>query len=310
MAPGSSRRRDTRTFVTPVVLAAIALAVGSVIGFGGHLSKHAGGAASGQTTKSHDATSTTLGLKGTYSPQLPPPGTHETFDATFTGSSLDTHVWNTCYWYAAPGKGCGHPGVYNEDEWYLASQDVVSNGALNLVASPITTTGTNAQGQTQVLPCRSGMITTDPSFDFTYGYLQVVARIPKGRNTWPALWMLPADHSTVLPEIDIMEVVGTPTSAPAMAFHPATGSQSTLTAKTADLSSGWHTFGLNWQPGSLTWFVDGKAVFTVTNQVPDQPMYFLANLAITSEFQPLQLPASCSATMSIRSVEVWQKTSS
>ncbi len=310
MAAGTSRRRDTRTLVTPIVLAAIAIAVGSVIGFGGHLSNHAGEAASGQTTKSHDATTTTLGLKSTYSPQLPPAGTHETFDATFTGSSLDTHVWNTCYWYAAPGKGCGHPGVYNEDEWYLPSQDVVSDGALNLVASPITTTGTNAQGQTQVLPCRSGMVTTDPYFDFTYGYLQVVARIPKGRNTWPALWMLPANHSTVLPEIDIMEVVGTPTSAPAMAFHPATGSQSTLTAKTADLSSGWHTFGLNWEPGSLTWFIDGKAVFTATNEVPDQPMYFLANLAITSEFQPLQLPASCSATMSIRSVEVWQKTSS
>jgi beta-glucanase (GH16 family) len=232
------------------------------------------------------------------------------FDATFTGSSLNTQVWNTCYWYAVGGVGCGHAGVYNEVQWYLPTQDQVSHGVLNLVASPTSTTGTNAQGDVQIYPCRSGMVTTDPNFDFTYGYLQVVARIPKGRNTWPALWMLPADHTTDLPEVDIMEIIGNTTSQPAMAFHPVVGPQRTIVAKTANLSSGWHTFGLNWEPGSLTWYVDGKAVFVVTTEVPNQPMYFLASLAVTNGILPLNLPASCSSTLSIRSVEVWQKTTS
>jgi beta-glucanase (GH16 family) len=152
------------------------------------------------------------------------------------------------------------------------------------------------------------MVTTDPSFDFTYGYTQVVARIPNGRNTWPALWMLPANHALVLPEIDILEVIGAQTNRPAMAFHPKIGPQQRLVAKTAKLSSGWHTFGLSWEPGSITWYIDGKADFTVTNDVPNQPMYLLANLAITNAFLPLKLPDSCSATMSIRSVKVWQRT--
>ena len=285
-------------FIHPVALVVIAVAVGSLIGISGHFTTGSGKASAGQATS----------LKST--PNIPPPGSHVTFDATFTGSTLDTHIWNTCYWYAVNGAGCGHTGVYNEVQWYLPTQDQVSNGVLNLVASPTSTPGTNAQGNDQVYLCRSGMVTTDPNFDFTYGYLQVVARIPKGRNTWPALWMLPANHAADLPEIDIMEMIGDMTRQPAMAFHPPVGPQMTIVANTEDLSSGWHTFGLNWEPGSLTWYVDGKAVFVVTSQVPNQPMYFLANLAVTNAIVPLRLPDSCTATLSIRSVEVWQKNAS
>jgi beta-glucanase (GH16 family) len=308
MEKAPSSRRGSGFHVHPVVLAVFALAIGAAVGFGGHLGGRPKGASSAQTATSQqpDPSNTKV---NTYAPQVPPPGSHLTFDATFTGSSLNTQVWNTCYWYVPRGSGCGHPGAYPENQWYLPSQDQVSGGALNLVASPIATSGKDANGNPEVFPCRSGIVTTDPSYDFTYGYLQVVARLPKGRNAWPALWMLPANHSTNLPEIDIMEIIGTTTTRPAMAFHPSLASAlQQATATTTDLSSGWHTFGLNWQPGSLTWFIDGKAVFATTNHVPSQPMYFLANLAITDVFQPLQLPTSCSATMSIQSVKVWQNT--
>lgn len=247
-----------------------------------------------------------VGAKAT--PVLPPSGMHLVFNGTFGGTTLDTQVWNTCYWYSTGDAGCGHFGSYHENEWYLPSQDLVSNGVLNLVTSPTRTTGFDEHGEPEVFPCRSGMITTDPSFDFTYGYVQVVARMPKGENTWPALWMLPADHSADLPEIDIMEIVGADTSRPAMSFHPVVGPQYRIAASTADLSSGWHTFGLDWEPGSITWYIDGTSVFTVNaKSVPSQPMYFLANDAVTDMFRPLQLPSSCSATMSIRSVQIWQK---
>jgi beta-glucanase (GH16 family) len=146
----------------------------------------------------------------------------------------------------------------------------------------------------------------DPRFSFTYGYVQVVAHMPKGPNTWPALWLLPANHSTDLPEIDMVEIVGAQTNRPLVAFHPAVGPQQLLTAKTAYLSSGWHTFGLDWEPGSITWYIDKTAVFTTTVNVPSQPMYLLANLAITNAFRPLQLPISCTSSLSIRSVKVWQ----
>ena len=109
------------------MLAVVALAIGSAVGLESHLATASGKPHSGQSNPSD------LDLQ---SSKVPPPGMHVAFDQTFTGSSLNTQVWNTCYWYADPGVGCGHSGVYNEDEWYLPSQDQVSDGALHLVVSP------------------------------------------------------------------------------------------------------------------------------------------------------------------------------
>ena len=48
-----------------------------------------------------------------------------------------------------------------------------------------------------------------------------------------------------------------------------------------NLAVGYHTYGLLWEHGSLTWYFDGKVVDTYTGKaVPTQSMYFLANLAI------------------------------
>ena len=68
------------------------------------------------------------------------------------------------------------------------------------------------------------------------------------------------------------------------------------------LSSGWHTFSLNWTPTRMTWFADGREVFVITKRVPHQPMYLIANVADYD----MSLPGSCSGEMAIRSVQVWQ----
>jgi beta-glucanase (GH16 family) len=296
-------------FGRTLTFAIVALSVGALAGFGGFFGTKSSNGPDSPRPNVATTTSTTGGDRVMNLPTLPPPGSHLTFNATFTGTSLDTATWTPCFWYALPGAGCTHLGSYPEQEWYLPSQDQVSGGALHLAASPVSTNGTNANGQPTNYPCRSGMITTDQSYDFTYGYIQVVAQVPKGRNTWPAMWMLPANHAEVLPEIDLMEIVGSQTTRALVTFHPVTGAQQSLLVKTADLSSGWHTFGLDWEPGSLTWYIDGNPVFAVTTGVPSEPMYFLANLAITNAFQPLRLPSSCTGSLSIRSVQVWQRAS-
>jgi beta-glucanase (GH16 family) len=302
----SPRHQQSGLFVGPLAFAIVALGIGALVGLGGYFGTRSGSGPHANQPKVATVTATTAGGRVTNSPTLPPPGSHLAFNATFTGTGLDARSWTPCFWYALPGAGCTHLGAYPEQEWYLASQDQVYDGALHLVASPVSTTGTNAQGQPQIYPCRSGMVTTDSSFDFTYGYVQVVAQLPKGTNMWPALWMLPANNAEVLPEIDLMEIIGTGTTQPLVSFHPATGPVENLGVKTADLSSGWHTFGLDWEPGSLTWYIDGSAVFAVTAGVPTQPMYFLANLAVTNAYQPLRLPSSCTGALAIRSVQVWQ----
>jgi len=48
-----------------------------------------------------------------------------------------------------------------------------------------------------------------------------------------------------------------------------------------DYSAGYHTFGVDWRPGLLMWYVDGVERYRVSNQnVPSGPMYILANLAV------------------------------
>ena len=50
-----------------------------------------------------------------------------------------------------------------------------------------------------------------------------------------------------------------------------------------DFAAGWHTIGLNWQPDSLTWYVDGiqrRSQFTNAAAIPHMPMYVILNLAV------------------------------
>ncbi|MHB1553175.1 MAG: glycoside hydrolase family 16 protein [Acidimicrobiales bacterium] len=222
--------------------------------------------------------------------------------STFSGSSLDASRWATCYpWFNTPASGCTNFGNSQEEEWYLPSQDQVSTGALHLVATASPTQGWTRTGSSKTYPYRSGIVTTFSSFNFTYGYVQVVAKLPGGAGTWPALWLLPTSEAWP-PEIDIMENWGTAASFHAT-LHWATGSSDKQVAKVvstpANLSTTYHAYGLLWEPGSLTWYFDGAPVFTVTgNEVPSQPMYFLANLAVDG-------PATSGSSFDIRSVKIY-----
>ncbi len=206
-------------------------------------------------------------------------------------------MWSTCYW-----SGCTNYGNAQEEEWYEASQDQVSGGALHLVANQTPTTGTDQTGAPKTYPYASGIVTTFSSYSFTYGYVQIVATIPGGAGTWPALWLLPADKSWP-PEIDIMENWGSArTESDTFHWGPWQNpkqQQKQVTSSSA-LTDGWHTYGLAWAPGSLTWYLDGKVVDTYTgSSVPNSPMYFLANLAIDG-------PAASGTSFNIKSVQVWQ----
>jgi beta-glucanase (GH16 family) len=238
-------------------------------------------------------------------PAGPPAAAHGlslAFHPTFSGKTLDTRTWDTCYAYFVPATGCANFGNPIRDAWYLPSGDRVSGGALHLVATAKPTSGQTKTGAPLTYPYTSGMVTTMKSFDFTYGYVQIVAKIPGGTGTWPALWLLP-ENETWPPEIDIMENFGTTHTIRTTVFWSASGAYDYAykTARSsANLTAGYHTYGLLWKPNSLTWYLDGKVVDRYTgSHVPQQPMYLLANLAIDGK-------APSRSTFSISSVEVYR----
>jgi beta-glucanase (GH16 family) len=223
-----------------------------------------------------------------------------TFDPGFSGSRLNTSVWATCYPWARAASGCTNFGNSHEYEWYLPSQDQVSQGILHLVARRIATPGTNRDGAPEEYFCRSGIVTTFPSFRFEYGYLQVVARIPLATGLWSAFWLAAANQHWP-PEIDILEHWGANDDT-AVYLHPVGASRIGARPVTGNLAAGWHTFALYWTRTRLVWFIDGRAVLSTDQHIPQQPMYFIANLAGTSP----PGTGGCTGTLLVRSVKVWQ----
>jgi len=219
------------------------------------------------------------------------------FTATFSGPRLNTSMWDVCL----PGKisGCTNFGN-TEYQWYLPSQVQVSASALHLIAQPIPTLGKTYRGTPEEYACRSGIVSTYSSFEFEYGHLQVVARIPSGPGLWSGLWLAAANLRWP-PEIDLLEAWGMPSRHAGVYFHPSEGPR-IMTNITGNFSSGWHTFDLYWSPSQLTWFIDGRKVMSTGDHVPHQKMYFVADLADYS----LAEAGSCNGQLLIRSVKVWQ----
>ncbi len=231
------------------------------------------------------------------------------FNAIFTGSRLNTSIWGTCYpWMNL--NGCTNFGnAKTELEWYLPSQDQVYGGALHLVAQRVPTAGKNSTGGPKQYACRSGMITSYPSFRFEYGYVQVVARIPATAGLWGALWLDPANFGWP-PEMDMLEAWGGPLPYSGSFFHYRAGSRlgrNRAVFSPATKAFGWHTFALSWTRTQMTWLLDGKVELTVRQHIPHQPMFFIANLAeAVSPGQPDVGLGDCDGELLIRSVKVWK----
>jgi beta-glucanase (GH16 family) len=229
----------------------------------------------------------------------PTAGMSLVFNQGFSGTQLNSSVWSTCYEGYNPAVGCTNYGT-GEIEWYLPSQDQVSGGVLHEVASETPTTGTNEAGATETYPYKSGIVTTFGSFNFTYGYVSVVAELPGGTGTWPTIWLLP-ENGTWPPEVDIMENYGSTNQIQCTVHWGAANTQAyaDVTSST-NLTTSYNTYGLLWTPTSLTWYLNGKAVFSYSGVgVPNTPMYLLANLAIDGA-------AAATSSFNIQSVQVYQ----
>lgn len=206
----------------------------------------------------------------------------------FDGNTLG-EVWNTCHWWQVDG-GCTIASN-GERQWYRPEGVSLGEGDLRLRASADPQRTTDGE----VLPFRSGMVTTGPrdnddetsSFAFTYGEVSVRAMVPAGAGTWPAVWLLSADR-TSLPEIDVFEWYGSrPDQVTSHVHNRIDGERAKERVETevSDFAGVWHTFTMTWLPDRVVFTVDGVETGRVTDHdlIPTTPMYLVANLAMGGE---------------------------
>lgn len=237
-------------------------------------------------------------------------GAPQILDEDFSGTSLNLDVWNTCHWW--DDGGCTI-ATNEELEWYLPSQVRVRDGVLRLTAERREVTGADGE----VFPYVSGMVSTgppvhqaEPKLAFTYGTVEVRFRAPLGAGLWPAIWMLPANEQSK-PEIDMFEAVGQLPRQARMYFHPKVDPHRTVSRKVINLPAGQdladtHTVRLEWSPGHMDFFFDHEKVWQVTgNQVPDEPMYLVMNLAVGGIFGGPPDPGAFPATFEIDYARIW-----
>jgi len=137
--------------------------------------------------------------------------------------------------------------------------------------------------------------------DWTYGRFEVRAKLPSGRGSWPAIWMLPSGKDyggwPGGGEIDIMEHVGFDPDVIHSSVHTRSYNHNINTQRTARISvptsrTGFNTYAIEWTPDEIRAFVNQQQFLTFKNerltnpaadyqQWPfDKPFHLLLNIAV------------------------------
>ena len=219
--------------------------------------------------------------------------------------SIDVYAeegYDTATLYFSLGRKTGDTSIPDESVVTISDISLVETTANMLPANAF---GDNATAGTKVKKSyTSGRISTQNLKTFTYGRFEVRAKVPNGQGYLPAFWLMANDENVYgqwprCGEIDCMEVMGQDTNKLYGTIHygnPHAESQGTYTIKDGkeSFSDGFHTFTCDWEPGKITWYVDGikyheesnwhsttEGQGTLTYPAPfDQPFYIILNLAV------------------------------
>jgi beta-glucanase (GH16 family) len=216
------------------------------------------------------------------------------FDYEFNGSSVNETNWNLNWFGGNNTSSTGPVNPNSEIACYNPKQSAVGGGVLT-----ITAVKQNCAGYQYA----SDLLNTNGHFQFTYGFMEARMYLPGngtgGVANWPAFWA-DGQNWPVTGEIDVMEGLGGPVY---WHFHWGTAAdpQQVGGGPTGNYS-GWHTFGADWEPGSIAFYYDGVKVGRVTADVTSAPMYLILDYALTNSWGTVQVPS----TMSVDYVRVWQ----
>ena len=218
----------------------------------------------------------------------------------FNYEELDLTKWNKLNW---------KPGWVNNELQAYTDRDTnifLENGHLVLQGNiEPGYSGTDYVGNNYVADYTSGRVNTDDKFSTTYGRFDIKAKLPAGKGSWPAIWMLGESISSIgwpqCGEIDIMEHVGYDQGLVHGSIHTQDynhmyGTQKSGSKYVDDVTDAFHVYSLEWSPFYLRYLIDNEPFFFVYNDSNgdfgkwpfNDPHYLILNLAIGGDWGGVQ----------------------
>lgn len=170
------------------------------------------------------------------------------------------------------GSGAGEPGKGwgNQEEQYYTDRPenvIVEDGVLKIIARKESLGGANYT---------STRMKTQGKYDFTYGRVDIKAKLPSGGGTWPALWMLGSNITSVswpaCGEIDIMEYVGNNPGKVQSALHTPSSFGNTVNYRKTDIENEndqYHIYSMIWSEDQISFLLDGERFYTYNPLIKD-----------------------------------------
>lgn len=215
--------------------------------------------------------------------------------------------------------GMNKQGWHNHELQYYsrarADNSQIRDGKLLITARKEALSGeTDWGGQNYT----SARLTTQGKQDWTYGYFEIRAKLPCGKGSWPAIWMLGSKGDwPAMGELDIMEQIGKEPANVFSTIHTTAGSGANGTGANTqipDACTAFHTYQMLWTGEQISFGVDGKIHLVYANPHTglarwpfDAPQFLILNIAIGGDLGGAVDDSVFPIQMEIDYVRVYQK---
>jgi hypothetical protein len=246
-------------------------------------------------------------------------------------SAIDSKKWSARNCHRTP-VGMGGGACFDSEVVYYAPSaiklDGSDDGSAVISTNRITGVLPSDAGTCLSSYCIfvSGRFDTHGKVSFQYGFIEARIKMPAGSGNHPAFWMLGDNINQVgwpnSGEMDIAEIRSNdPTSTTSATHYSTFDSPNTCCSNHqykvaslgvgADVSAGYHTYGVAWMPNLISYYVDNRLISTTTPAnlggvwAFNSKFFLILNNAVNQAFsgswQDLQ-----SSTMSIDWVRSYQ----